>query len=75
MASVVIGSEDGKSRARLVAARSMSFPRFISLLALSVSMSWPVVASVVIGSEDGERPLLVASVGRVFHILSRVFGL
>ena len=69
MASVVIGSEDGESRAQLVAARSMSFPWFISLLALSVSMSWPVVASVVIGSEDGERPLLVASVGRVFHIL------
>ena len=25
----------------------------------------PVFSSVVIGSEDGERPLLVASVGRV----------
>ena len=29
----------------------------------------PVVASVSYARRDGERPLLVASVGRVFHIL------
>ena len=74
MASVVIGSEDGESRAQLVAVADggqccQCRPRCHSLGSfpywLSRCRCRPVVSSVVIGSEDGERPLLVASVGRV----------